>query len=303
MNHLSLSITRHLLFMAAVSSAVSAHSQLSSQNFEDQILAYEPKMNPSITDDDYEFAKMVIRETKVAVSDDEDGFNRADYFNVLTAFLSLNESKEHIDLAYEKFKNSEGSCEYFTSFADDFIQKATYEPVRDRWINQAKICNGEEVEEEVFSIEAYCDEHDLNQALIKKLLEIDEKDQQYRGSDYEQNSQLQAKEDRENQLTIEELYAKYGAYIGTSLAGPKFEHVMWEVIQHSNKEMMKNYLPVMKEAHSKGEMAEAMLKMTIDRYYGLEYGYQVFGSQAGMNIDFADDATREQIAKEYGVKY
>ena len=278
-----------------------SQNQLSSRNFEEQILSYKPKMNSKITED--EFAKMVIRETKVAVRGDADSFNLADYFNVLTAFLSLNESQENIDLAYEKFKNSEGSCEYYISFADDIIQRETYEPLRERWMKRVEICGGEKVEKAVFSAEAYCNDHSLDLTLINKLQEIYEKDQKYRVNGYEENSQHQAKLDHENQLIIEELYSEYGSYLGISLAGPKFEHVMWGVIQHSNKEMMKKYLPIMKEASASGEMPESMLKMTIDRYYGLEYGYQVFGSQAGMNIDLADDATREKIAKEYGVNY
>ena len=40
--------------------------------------------------------------------------------------------------------------------------------------------------------------------------------------------------------------------------------------------------------------------MLIDRVYWINNGYQIFGSQAG--VDLADKKTRTEVAKKYGVR-
>jgi len=77
---------------------------------------------------------------------------------------------------------------------------------------------------------------------------------------------------------------------------------MWSVVQHSNPEMMKKFLPILKKAVAEGELPTAPLKMTIDRYYGLVYGYQVFGSQGGLDIELANEQKRREIARAYGIE-
>jgi len=42
--------------------------------------------------------------------------------------------------------------------------------------------------------------------------------------------------------------------------------------------------------------------MLIDRFYGLKYGYQIFGSQSGFGFEMADEETRKKIELKYGIK-
>lgn len=75
---------------------------------------------------------------------------------------------------------------------------------------------------------------------------------------------------------------------------------MFIVIQHSNLKMMERYLPVIQKAVKGKEVDVLALKYLIDRYYGATYGYQIFGSQNG--IEIADEKTRKEIERKYGIK-
>jgi hypothetical protein len=284
--------------------SVMAQTALTLENFDEEILNYNPIKTSGNSEKDFNFASMVIRETKLAVNDDVEGFNLADYFNVLTAFLSLKESDENIQLAFEKFSNSEGACEYFTS--DKFIKSVNedevYARVRTQFNARTAECEKGAKPKPKFDLASYCRDNGLNQDLVALIQEIDRQDRKYREGDYDNHKNDQKILDIENQFTIDSLYEVHGRYIGESLVGSKFESTMWAVIQHSNTDMMKKYLPVLKQAVQGEELAEATLKMTIDRYYALTDGFQVFGSQAGFGASIANDEVRARIAKEYGVK-
>lgn len=287
----------------ALCAASFGQSNLTAGNFEKEILKYEPVNSSSLSEKDFEFAAMVIGEIKLAAADDPEGFNRADYFNVLTAFLVLQETDENILLAYEKFANSDGACEYFTSFGKKVNEKKTYAPIRDRFNARAMECEKGAKPKEIFDLASYCREHKLNKDLVALIQLIDAKDQKYRGDDYKTRAPDQKIIDIQNQVCIDSLFEAHNTYIGESLVGPKFETTMWAVIQHSNPEMMKQYLPILQKAVANDGLAESTLKMTIDRYYALTYGYQVFGSQSGMNVALANTEKREEIAKLYGVMH
>lgn len=277
-------------------------TKLTSSNFETEILNYQPVQTSGVTKKSFDFASMVIRETKLAVKDDDGGFNRADYYNVLTAFLSLKESDENIQLAFEKLSNSDGACEYFTSFGKEMSEKETFAPVRAQFKKRAAECEKNAKPKPPFILSDYCNENGLSQDLVSLIQILDKQDRKYRESDYDNHINEQKILDIENQLTIDSLFTVHGEYVGESLVGPKFSSTMWAVIQHSNEAMMKKYLPVLKQAVADGEIGESTLKMTIDRYYALAYGYQVFGSQSGMNVDLATIEKRNEIARLYGIE-
>lgn len=77
---------------------------------------------------------------------------------------------------------------------------------------------------------------------------------------------------------------------------------MWTVIQHSNTEMMEEYLPIIQNAVNEKGLDEGALKMTIDRYYGLKYGFHVFGSKTGFGLELADDKMKKEIELKYGIE-
>ncbi len=55
------------------------------------------------------------------------------------------------------------------------------------------------------------------------------------------------------------------------------------------------------KAVTKKELDASPLKMLIDRYYGLKYGYQIFGTQSGFGFKLADDKRRKKIELKYGI--
>jgi len=107
--------------------------------------------------------------------------------------------------------------------------------------------------------------------------------------------------DLKNQKPIDSLYNIHKTHLGSSLVGEKYKSIMWLVIQHSNVKMMEKYLPIIHQAVQNNELGEGPLKMLIGRFYGLKYGYQIFGSQSGFNFKDDDKATSDAIKKKYNL--
>ena len=136
----------------------------------------------------------------------------------------------------------------------------------------------------------------LDFELVNIIKSVSENDQKYRTADMEKQHDI----DFKNQKIIDSLFINHKTYIGKTLVGDKYQSAMWAVIQHSYIEMMEKYLPIIQNAVKEEELSVVPLKMLIDRVYWINNGYQIFGSQAG--VDLADKKTRTEIAKEYGVE-
>lgn len=263
-------------------------------NFEKEILTYEPEQN-EVSDKDYEHGVFVLNEVKKDVRNDVKGFNRADYFNILSSFLSLKESKQNIIIAYEKFKNSEGSCEYFTT--SGFFKSYKFDLIRDDIEKQILLCKTSMLKESTeIDLKIYSSENNLDYKLVELISKINRLDKKYRSNENIDWSK-QTPIDLENQRIIDSLYAKHKKYIGTSLVGEKFNYVMWAVIQHSNLEMMEKFLPIIQKAVKQNEIGVTPFKMLIDRIYTQKENYQIFGSQRGVEL------ASEEIRKKVIVKY
>ncbi len=267
------------------------------QTFEAQVLSYQPAQRAGVSPKAYAFGTMVLRETISQSGNDPAAFNRADYFNVLTAFLSLGESTEAIDLAFTKFRNSEGSCEYFTDNSFPIETNDRYLPIRERWHDAAMDCRTDAGEQPVpIDPKAYAKAQDLNTGLVMLMAEVSARDQCFR-SPYVPEQQVPL--DRQNERVIDSLFQDYGVYIGKTHVGEEYAHVMWSVIQHSRLPVMERYLSVVHQAVIEKELAPAPLKMLIDRVYAQKHGGQVFGSQAGVVL--LPESERKQIIIRFGL--
>lgn len=132
--------------------------------------------------------------------------------------------------------------------------------------------------------------------------QLNVQDQKHRNSSSKKSIVQQQKVlDQQNQLVIDSLYSIHKSYVGRSLVGEEFQYVMWSVIQHSTVEIMEKYLPIVHSAVQEKELDEGPFKMLLDRFYGLKYGYQIFGSQSGFGFKLADDKTRQEIEKKYSI--
>ncbi|MCF6279556.1 MAG: hypothetical protein L3J14_04330 [Flavobacteriaceae bacterium] len=271
-------------------------------NFENQFLSYEPTQNSQISKKDFDYASMILKNTKSATKNNSENFNRADYFNILSAFLTLKESKKNIKTVFEKFKNADGSCEYVLAFENSIKTNPKYDIIRADYLEKLKECKSNPITEDKFIIEEYCKSNSLDIDLVQKINQVNIDDQKYRSESSKEYKIEQRKLDKKNQQIINSLYRKHKTYLGEKLVGEKFESVMWAVIQHSNTEMMAKYLPIIQKAVKEKELDIVPFKMLIDRFYGLKYGYQIFGSQSGFGFELADDEKRKEIKLKYGIE-
>ena len=290
-----------ILLALVVLPSCNVHSQSTSrlftfQNFEKKILAYEPVQQVDVTDKKFQKGKFYLSETRSATENDPKNLNVADYWNITMAFLSLQEPKAHIEIAFQKAVEAdpEAICSYITHLGKARLDEHIPEVFIPFYQSCSEHTTGKKEDQA-----GTASDPNLDAQLLSLMNRVNHHDQQYRGK--QKNMEQQKTLDLQNQAVIDSMYQVYHTYIGRSLVGEQLEYTMWAVIQHSDLDMMERYLPVVVEAVREGELSNpAPLKMLIDRVYWLKYGYQIFGSQQG--VDLADDGEVESVHKKYGLK-
>lgn len=139
-------------------------------------------------------------------------------------------------------------------------------------------------------------------SLVSLIISVAESDVKYRRGSIPNWYAKQKPLDAKNQSIIDSLYEVHQTYVGRSLVGDKYEYVMWSVIQHSNLETMEKYLPVLAKAVKEEELGLIPFKMLLDRYHGLKFGYQIYGTQRGFDFGRADEETKQEIERKYGIE-
>ncbi|EHQ04176.1 hypothetical protein [Gillisia limnaea] len=263
------------------------------ENFDEQILIYQPVKN-ELNKNSYADGLRFLEETKKRIIKNNK-IDISDYWNILTVFNNLKESNENIDIAFEKFLNTEDSCEYLVSFEEFFDKYTLY--IESKMTKELKICNNsvQIKNTKKINVKEYSITNGLDENLVKLIERIGILDQKDR-----YNEKIQNKLDIKNQKKIDSLYSKYQIYIGKTLVGNELKSVMWQVIQHSNLTYMEKYLPIVNTAVKENELGESALKYLIDRIYSGKYNYQIFGSQG--SIKMADELIRNQVKSKYKIK-
>ena len=149
-------------------------------NFENQFLSYESTKSSQVSKKNFDYANMIINETKSATQNNSQNFNVSDYFNILSAFLTLNESEKNIKIAYTKFKDADGSCEYVLSFEKDIEENSKYDKIRADYLEKLKECKQNSIPKKKFNIEVYCKSNNLDMALVTKINKVKIDDQKHR---------------------------------------------------------------------------------------------------------------------------
>ena len=287
-----------LLFFQRINHSL-AQAEFSYDKFETQVMNYDPIQNDQ-SDTDYNKGLMILSETKKYVEGDPNNFTLADYYNILAAFLSLEESNESIDIAFKKIIEDETCCEYFLD--KRIFKDAKFDSLRNEINDQVLRCeNSTPNRSDTINLAKYAQENNLDLPLVKLMHEIAKSDEKHRNDemiDWSKQKPL----DLKNQRSIDSLLNLHKSYIGKSMVGDKFAIVMWSVIQHSNVEMMERYLNVVQIAVRDHQLAKGPFKMLIDRFYGLKYGYQIFGTQSGFGFELADETKRAEIESKYGLE-
>lgn len=138
-------------------------------------------------------------------------------------------------------------------------------------------------------------EANYDKPLQAELLTILEEDQKYRMQIHEtlKNFSDDSKEmqdlwkitlqkDSINLLKVKKILDEKG-WVGKDKVGAQANSALFLVIQHSDLETQKKYLPMMKEAVAKGNADSGSLALLIDRIEIREGRKQIYGSQIGTN--------------------
>lgn len=282
------------LILVSISCKSQEQKTFSYEGFELQILNYQPKKNKNVSENSFQDALFFLDEIQNSITRNKKA-NVSDYWNILTVFNNLNESNNNIDIAFKKFTSEENSCEYILSLEEFFDKYNEY--TRIKLNQQFKKCKKNSQTESGESIDTrqYSEANGFDKNLVQIINQIKIDDQKTRD-----NENLQNKLDAKNQKKIDSLYAIHQTYIGKTLVGNKFKHVMWAVIQHANVTYMEKYLTTVISAVKNGELNQEPLKYLIDRIYSNKYNYQIFGTQ--VNIKMADNKIRKKVKTKYNIE-
>ena len=137
-------------------------------------------------------------------------------------------------------------------------------------------------------------EANLNKPLAHQLDSIEEVDQQGRllSEEYEKKYGNDSKEmrglwtkinnsDSTNLIAVEAILAQYG-WLGPDIIGEKGNSTLFLVIQHADLKTQEKYLPMMREAVTKGNARGSDIALLIDRVEMRNNRPQVYGSQIVM---------------------
>lgn len=138
-------------------------------------------------------------------------------------------------------------------------------------------------------------EANYDKPLQTELLTILDEDQKYRmqmnetqkkfGQDSKEMNELWKvtnQKDSINVLKVKKILDEKG-WVGKDKVGAQANSALFLVIQHSDLETQKKYLPMMKEAVTKGNANPSSLALLIDRIEIREGRKQIYGSQIGTN--------------------
>ncbi|KMQ68723.1 hypothetical protein ACM39_05360 [Chryseobacterium sp. FH2] len=138
-------------------------------------------------------------------------------------------------------------------------------------------------------------EANYDKPLQTELLTILDEDQKYRIQIHEaqkkfaQDSKemqdlwkMTMQKDSINLLKVKKILDEKG-WVGKDKVGAQANNALFLVIQHSDLETQKKYLPMMKEAVTKGNANPGSLALLIDRIEIREGRKQIYGSQIGIN--------------------
>jgi hypothetical protein len=142
----------------------------------------------------------------------------------------------------------------------------------------------------------------INKALQRELLEMTEADQKYRvawqarwiemspaqrmapDQEFVELTKKIEEIDKKNLARLDQIITKHG-WPGRSLVGEKAAQGAWLIIQHAGLSTQQRYLPLVKQAASKGEALPADAATLEDRVLMGEGKKQIYGTQVRFGPD------------------
>lgn len=292
-----------ILFLLSITMLCSQTTRpsFSVANFGQQILDYQPEQREGLSEKDFKRGLFYLEETRKSTKGDPQALNYADYWNIMMAFIKLQEPKAHKEIAFQKSidQNPASLCALIDAFGEKSVNSLNTH-IPELFKKFYATCDEFREPEEPLDPVTYAQQEKLDATLVTILHQISEDDQRFRKNkdiDWSQQTPL----DQKNRLLIDSLFQQYQSYIGKSLVGEKLASTMWSVVQHATIEDMERYLPIIHAGVKAGDLHQTPLKMLLDRIHAIKYGYQFFGSQGG-DYDLASTAERKQMEKKYGLE-
>ena len=183
------------------------------KNFETKFLTYNPIQTEGVSEKDFSDGQMIVSETKRKVASKPENFTYTDYWNITTAFYSLNEKKEIWEISLKKIAESSKGCGLLSSTKE---QARFYNNSKELYESLLKTCALFPQESDKFDFSDYISKNQLNKDLVSLIRMIDEDDQRFR---HLNNMKKQQPLDEKVQILIDSLFQSHGTYIGKSLVG------------------------------------------------------------------------------------
>jgi hypothetical protein len=266
-----------------------------------------PSKGDHVSDSAYRHGKYVL-ESAYAQIGEREAWNYADYWNVAVAYSKMGVDDAEVLAILEKSYQTDPTafCELWDHVSQDKI--VPYSRFGKQAAQLAARCKDVERKTEArLSPREYARSNGYDPALILLLDSLSREDQRYRRNpnyleDAEAIHLQQEIVDPSNAAIVGALIDREG-YPGRSRVGNKYEGVACVIIEHAapslDKAQLERWVPVIANAVRAGELAEAYLKMLIDRLYLIEYKQQIFGTQSG--VPFASDEVIHNIKSLYGL--
>ncbi len=264
--------------------------------------SYIPPKPDNVSESEYRRGKLILQNSYIQIKSAKNGIVASDYWNFAMAYLAMGQPKDTIYnfLLKSKTIDPPSFCKIATYANNQYngIENVKfYKEIGIAYKQLIESCSSIEIKpaKEV-DILTYAKLGGFNFEVVSELDRIAKLDQKYRLSD---NIDQQRPLDIQNTKDIEALIERYG-YPGRKLVGERFQSVAWAVIQHAELHYQEKYLPLIHKAVLEKQLEEQPLKMLIDRVYWKKTGFQIFGSQGG--VDFADDKIIADVKKKYSLK-
>ena len=265
------------------------------QTFDTDIFNFVPIKREGVTDQKFNYALRILDDMKSITKNDPKKLTVADFWNITSAFVTLKEPAENIEISFKKAiaLDAKSVCSYIQMAGASNLEKAIPETFLPFYANCLENSSNKN---DKLDVVQYATDNKLDIRLVSLINSIDLDDQKFRlVTPFDQVKQRPF--DIQNERRIDSLYAVYKTYIGKTLVGKDYESVMWSVIQHSDIHTMERYLPQISIAVEQKELSAELLKMLIDRVYTVKYHYQIFGSQLGVPV--ADEKTKSEVIENY----
>ncbi len=273
------------------------------------IMDYYPEKPTTTADVDYARGKQMLSNIYQSIKDHNNEMVYADYWNVGIAYsyMRLEDTLILSFLKKAKTINEDSFCHIIAYALDrkSVEENRLFKLLGSPFKNLVSDCDIGILKRtdisERYKIKDGMNLTGLNEHLIDKLIILMDKDQYYRFSptEYNSNWETQTKLDKEIEIELAEIFDTYG-YPGKSLVGEEFMNHACLLLEHGGTlAHQEKYFPLVTRALANEEVDKSFVRMLIDRIHWKKTRKQIFGSHAG--VPFDESAIIEKIKKTYGL--